>query len=295
MVLAHNVAIGRTLAALTSVLIAPSFAWIGCNPDVDLAGRPCPCATGYFCDETRNLCLPDQGVSDAGGLRSDATSDSGGIGDGGNNTGAIIFHESFDPPQVDWLGAWDDSNTTNASWGRDGTQVYMGTGSMLLSSVNAGTVSLESKDLALDFPDPSNVTDLYLRVHLRVNSFAFGPNSMLALAIFTAASGPFIQFSWPLGYNPSAFAHDGIITTPQYDLGSLSTDTWFCLRIKYSTTDRRVEWQINNNSPIGYSGGLQPLPSVRIRSAFLPDNNVLAEHWVDDLVVADEPIECGTP
>jgi hypothetical protein len=40
-------------------------------PDVDLDGRPCPCAMGWVCDDTRNVCVrPDDGSTPDGGTDS---------------------------------------------------------------------------------------------------------------------------------------------------------------------------------------------------------------------------------
>jgi len=56
--------------ALVSVLAACSI------PDVNLAGKPCPCATRYVCDSATSTCVTSLGGSDAARGGSDAGTDS---------------------------------------------------------------------------------------------------------------------------------------------------------------------------------------------------------------------------
>ena len=46
----------------------------GCLPEVDLAGRRCPCVEGWTCDTDHDLCVPRAGQSDDAGT-SDACAD----------------------------------------------------------------------------------------------------------------------------------------------------------------------------------------------------------------------------
>jgi Concanavalin A-like lectin/glucanases superfamily/Domain of unknown function (DUF2341) len=65
------------------VAIAP-FACI--VPEIDLAGRPCPCAEGYVCDTTRNTCVP-AALASAGSGAGGSGGGTGVGGDAGSGTG----------------------------------------------------------------------------------------------------------------------------------------------------------------------------------------------------------------
>ena len=48
--------------------------------DLDLEGRPCPCADGYTCDEAANVCKKTSSTATTGGSTSSATGAAGGAG-----------------------------------------------------------------------------------------------------------------------------------------------------------------------------------------------------------------------
>jgi hypothetical protein len=103
--------IGARWAAI--VLIAPA-----CTvPELDLDGRPCPCATGYVCDTSRNACVRPAAASDGGrdsGRDASRGSDAGGRDAGESDGGPppeCVFMDDFED------GALDGWQIGGGTWG----------------------------------------------------------------------------------------------------------------------------------------------------------------------------------
>lgn len=80
-------------------------------PDVDLDGRPCPCATGYVCDTSRNVCVRPTAGRDAGEPPpgTDAGDRDGGATDAGAPTDCAVFDDFEDGNLDGWQiggGMW---------------------------------------------------------------------------------------------------------------------------------------------------------------------------------------------
>lgn len=69
-----------------------SVAALACVPEIDLAGRPCPCADGYVCDVSVNLCVRGDGPGAGSGGAGPATTGTGGgpVGVGGATTASAV-------------------------------------------------------------------------------------------------------------------------------------------------------------------------------------------------------------
>ncbi|MEC7525057.1 MAG: hypothetical protein VYE22_34565 [Myxococcota bacterium] len=92
--------------------LALALGLAACIPDLDISGKPCPCAPGFHCDEDR--CVPGEAPPDAGQDAGPAVHDSGtetedaGPGDAGPPEGRIQVH--------DLHAEWRTPNSIQWSW-----------------------------------------------------------------------------------------------------------------------------------------------------------------------------------
>jgi len=151
-------------------------------PDVDLAGRPCPCVTGWVCDEDTNTCLrsggrdaalPDGSPRDGSPMdasspdasRPDAGTDSGADGGGRGTDGCIatsVTETWGDTASSDWPGTVQDT------WINLNREHHAGDADLRLYTWPAGQVAnaiVMKWDLSA-IPAGATITDATLELYL---------------------------------------------------------------------------------------------------------------------------------
>jgi hypothetical protein len=146
-------------------------------PDVDLEGRPCPCATGYECDRARNVCarpsLVDGGRDAASPTDAGAPLDVGPFDGGTDAALECVLYDDFDDGALDeWRvlgGTWDvvDGHATQHD-AMSGAAFMVAPGTVELDFVRVRArmrqISSGRTDGALEIDwrvDPGNPTEQY--------------------------------------------------------------------------------------------------------------------------------------
>lgn len=121
---------GSRRASLAAVTLALGACFL---PDLDLAGRPCPCADDFVCDAATNVCVADP---------SGSTSSSSSTGVGGQTTSSTSS---------------GSTTSTSSSSGTGGAPGVLSTPLVLSGSVADGVVGLSvAGAYRLEFTQPTN-------------------------------------------------------------------------------------------------------------------------------------------
>jgi len=302
-----------------------SVAIVACTAgDVDLSGKLCPCATGWYCDRPTRTCLPgiapdedagsiDAAGPDAGGLdagRDGGTRDAGGDGgtdDGGTDAGSdagpgdtqcddrhagAVFCDGF---ETESFAAWTDTAVLDGSLERSTTETFLGDGSL---------------DAEVDAPGGRAITRYFVPTafgagdDVYVRAWIFIPAELAIPGGFT-----FIQASeGPAPYHHLSFSvNSSDVFTIFYNSdgasenlfgGLVRRDAWFCVeaRVYLHDTDGIVEFWMDGVRQGGTSatdtlpatGYERILAGVAFSGAAQPTARVL----IDEVVVDMEPIGC---
>lgn len=315
------------------LLFAASLPFAGCVlGDVALDGRPCPCASGWTCDEGENVCVrdaPDAGGRD-GGMRDagpDATFDAGGdatLGDGGDDAsddggsdggvdadvdgGAdagvdagtdagpppnILFEDDFERGDFTrWSYRYETDGATVIS--NDAATAHGGARYLRArSTANGGNAAIGLRT------DEAYVSgDLWVRVFVRVPSTS-NLDVGATFAAFGISMPPWDGVS--LQVEGSGAVSTYVSTTPRYVEGteSLDRDRWHCV----------VGHLVVGDAPAGsvdvFVDGVAAVRSLGLDTLSIEGWSVLevgvsytapeqppTEIWIDDVTLATTPLDC---
>ena len=273
---------------------------LGCTAgDVDLGGKECPCATGWYCDRPSRTCRPglppddagpddagpdDAGPGDAGGIdaarndggrdagprdasSTDAGTDGGGGADGGSDAGPgdtqcddVHAGAIFcDGLEAEGFAAWSNTAMTDGFIGRATDETFLGAGSMYAQSDAASGRALAR----YVFPTRYGSGD-----ELFVRGWIYIPSDVSIAGGFT-----FLQLS-ELG---SPFHHLSLSVSSSDSLnlffnsegaaenlfgGTVPRDAWFCAeaRVLLHDTSGEVEYWLDD-VPQGMMSAMDTLPA----------------------------------
>lgn len=246
------------------LLFAASLLFAGCVlGDVALDGRPCPCASGWVCDEGENVCVRDArdaggrdgGTRDAGpdatfdagtdadamvgDAGDDASGDGGGDGDGGGGVDADVDGgvdagtDAGPPPNILFeddfergdFTRWSYRSETNGAVANvnDAATAHAGARYLRARSTSAGGSGALGYRMGAEYSSG----DLWVRTYVRVPSTS-NLDRGATFAVFGISMPPWDSASFQI--EPDAVS-TYVSTTPRYTEGteSLDRDRWHCV------------------------------------------------------------------
>lgn len=303
---------GRVLSA-GCVLLA------GCVlGDVELDGRPCPCASGWTCDDVENVCVRDRdGGTRDGGTRDagddagsnvdggdadvmDAGSEDGGPEvDGGVDAGTdagppanILFEEDF---ELGDFTRWSYRNETNGTVTNvnDAASAHGGARYLRARSTSAGGSGALGYRLGTEYSSG----DLWVRTYVRVPSTS-NLDRGATFAAFGISMPPWDSASFQI---EATAVSTYVSTASRYDEGteSLDRDRWQCV----------IGHLVVGDAPAGsidvFVDGVAAVRSIGLDTLSVEGWSVLeigvsytapeqppTEIWIDDITVATTPLGC---
>jgi hypothetical protein len=316
----------RAPSWIVAVLFAGGVLFPGCVlGDVELEGRPCPCATGWTCDEAENVCVrsdgrdggtrdggtrdagprdggPDSDIEDAGTARDggpDGSAEDGGPEDAGTDAGVdtgpppdVLFEEDFERGD---FTRWSYRNETNGAVTNvnDAASARRGARYLRARSTSAGG----SGALGFRMGAPYSSGDLWVRTYVRVPS-ASNLDRGATFAAFGISMPPWDSASFQL---EARAVSTYVSTTPRYDEGteSLDRDRWHCV----------VGHVVVGDAPAGsidvFVDGVAAVRSIGLDTLSIEGWSVLeigisytapeqppTEIWIDDVTLATTPLGC---
>ncbi len=299
--------------------------------DVELEGRPCPCAAGWICDDAQNVCVRsdgrDGGTRDGGlrdgGLRDggpsdgaadadpfedagterdagpDARADDGGTEDAGTDAGTdagpppnVLFEEDFERGD---FTRWSYRNETNGTVTNvnDAEAAHAGARYLRARSTSAGGSGALGYRMGAEYSSG----DLWVRTYVRVPSTS-NLDRGATFAVFGISMPPWDSASFQI--EPDAVS-TYVSTTPRYTEGteSLDRDRWHCV----------VGHIVVGDAPAGsidvFVDGVAAVRSLGLDTLSIEGWSVLeigvsytapeqppTEIWIDDVTLATTPLGC---
>lgn len=291
--------------------------------DVELEGRPCPCASGWTCDEVESVCVRDldAGARD-GGTRDGGTRDAGDAGredagselDGGDDAGIedggpdvdggvdagtdagpppnILFEEDFERGDFTRWSYRNETNGTVASV-NDAASAHAGSRYLRARSSAAGGTAALGYRMGAEYSSG----DLWVRVYVRVPS-ASNLDWGASFAAFGISMPPWDSVSFQV--EPDAVS-TYVSTALRYTEGteSIDRDRWHCV----------VGHLVVGDAPAGsvdaFVDGVAGVRSLGLDTLSIEGWSVLeiglsytapeqppTEIWIDDVTLATTPLGC---